>query len=740
MNKNFADLSLISAFKKYYWIALFTFVSTIGASVLYLNIVPSRYKTSAKLIVGEQDVSVSSLGQKLTEKNIKTPGRTADPVATQAELVKTRNVLQRALINYRQNTGVPSNELPDIRDFNKAIDVEIMPATNVLRVSYQDSDPKIAAQLLNSVAKSVVEENIETSRSQASTLRRFLEAKITEQQARLQQVEAAESEYRQTLGQIDLETQTKSLVSSLAKLENEERTLLSQLRATTIDNESLKQVAGVDTFEEASQILLLSADTELQKLQNKRKELEEVINNRRSYLTEKAPELQKLLAEQNNLQVLYEQKLSALSANQTLTSRRLDRVTSNPRNLDLISKYVSSQTENQALKSRLSAVRAELDSLRVRVAQIPAYQKPLAELVRQRKKVEASLRLLQSKLEEVQIAEARPTSSTRIVDLASVNTIPVFPRPAAVLVISGFAGTFLAIAIVLLLEMAENSSHYNTVKNKAALPLPVLGVLPESSSTSNEYSSLERFLDNSALVEPYRALLKTLESAVNASPFASGTTPVIVFSNIVPEEEKSSTVLHLSAVAAMLSRRTLIIDADLRQPMQNQLLDVRSSPGLTEVLEDPDTFYSMVQPTLIENLSVLTHGQFSSRPAALIESESMKTLLAKAANYYDLVIVDASPISVCADATTLGQLTDNLVLVVRPDSAFQETMVDTISKVQHNGVPILGVVIDESTNKLSRKSYLNGKNESNKIKHLNGAKKSLTTAFKNTVDNFSNFT
>ena len=740
MNKNFADLSLISALKKYYWITLFTFVSTIGASVLYLNIVPSRYKTSAKLIVGEQDVSVSSLGQKLTEKNIKTPGRTADPVATQAELVKTRNVLQRALINYRQNTGVPNNELPNIQDFNKAIDVEIMPATNVLRLSYRDSDPKIAAQLLNSVAKSVVQENIETSRSQASTLRRFLEAKITEQQTKLKQIEAAESEYRHAQGQIDLETQTKSLVNGLAKLENEERTLLSQLRATTIDTESLRQVAGVDTFEEASQILLLSEDTELQKLQNKRKELEEVINNRRSYLTEKAPELQKLLAEQNDLQALYEQKLSALSANQTLTSRRLDRVTSNPRNLDLISKYVSSQTENQALKSRLSAVGAELDSLRVRVAQIPAYQKPLAELVRQRKKVEASLRLLQSKLEEVQIAEARPTSSTRIVDLASVNTIPVFPRPAAILVISGFAGTFLAIAVVLLLEMAENSSHYNTVKNKAALPLPVLGVLPESSSTLNEYSSLERFLDNSALVEPYRALLKTLESAVNTSPFASGTTPVIVFSNVVSGKEKSSTVLHLSAVAAMLSRRTLIIDADLRQPMQNRPLDVGSSPGLTEVLEDPDTFHSMVQPTLIENLSVLTHGQFSSRPAALIESESMETLLAKVANYYDLVIVNASPISVCADATTLGQLTDNLVLVVRPDSAFQETMVDTISKVQHNGVPILGVVIDESTNKLSRKSHLNGKNEANKIKHLNGAKKSLTTAFKNTVDNFSNFT
>ncbi|MGL5795335.1 MAG: GumC family protein [Waterburya sp.] len=729
MNKTSSSLSLISAFKKHYWIAIFTFISTIGASVLYLNIIPSRYKTEAKLIVGEQEVSVSNLGQQLTEKNIKTPGKTADPVATQAELVKTRNVLQRALRNFQQDTGVSDNELPDIRTFKKAINVEIMPATNVLRLTYHDSDPKIAAQLLNSVAKSVVEENIETNRSQASTLRRFLEAKITEQQAKLKQVEATESGYRQAQGQIDLETQTKSLVNSLTELENEERMLMGQLRATTINNDLLKQVTGVDTFEQASQIIRLSEDEELQKLHNRRKELEGVIINRRSYLTDQSPELQTLLAEQDDLQSLYKQKLSDLSASRTLASNVLDNAIFNSHNLDLISKYVSSETENQALENRLSSVRAELKSLRVQAAQIPAYEK-----------VEASLKLLQSKLEEVQIAEARPTSSSRIVDLASVNTIPVFPsRPAAILAISGFAGTLIAITIVLLLEMAERSS-YNTVKNKAALSLPVLGVLPELPSTFDKYFSLEQFLDNSALVEPYRALLKTLESSVNASPFNSRTTPVIVVSNIVPGKENSSAVLHLSAVAAMLSRRTLIIDADLRQPMQHQLLDVPSSPGLTEVLENPNAFSSVVQPTPIKNLSVLTHGQFSSRPAALIESESMITLLAKVVNHYDLVIVDASPVSVCADATTLGQLTNNLVLVVREDSVFQETIVDTISKVQHSGVPILGVVMDKSTNKQNKNFYLNGKSEQNNIRYLSEKKNDFATVFKKTISNFSNFT
>ncbi len=637
-----------------------------------------------------------------------------------------------------------------------------MPATNVLRLTYHSSDPKVAAQLLNGVANSVVQENIKTNKLQASALRMFLEAKIVEQQTRVQEAETAESNYLKAQGQISLETQTKNLVNSLTELENEERTLQAQIQAAAIGDDLLEQVTGVDTFEQASQIIRLSEDEELKKLQTKLKELENTISSRRSYLTDKAPELRSLLKEQNDLQILYEQKLSAISANGTSTSNALNNATSSPYNLDLISKYVSGQIEKKALENRLSTVKAELSNLRVQISQIPVNQKPLAQLVRQREKAEASLKLLQSQLEEVEIAEARPTSSTRIVDLASVNTIPVFPRPGAILAISSFAGAFLAIAMVMLLEVLNSSNPDNTVKTEVEFPLPILGILPElpfavnefydpeefmtvnGSSyleqllTANKSSYLEHFLNNSALVEPYRALLKTLESSANKSPFATHKTPVIVFSSIVAGKEKSSAVVHLSAVAAMLSRRTLIIDADLRQPMQHRLLNVPSCPGLTEVLKNPQAFSSIVQSTAIENLSVLTHGQFSNRPAALIESKSMKVLLAKVADYYDLVIVDASPVSLCADAATLGQLTDNLALVIQPNIVPQETMFDAISKVKDSGVPILGVVINKATGEHDN-SRLNDRGDGGKTHYLSGKTENIAKALKNKVGSLNNF-
>ena len=198
---------------------------------------------------------------------------------------------------------------------------------------------------------------------------------------------------------------------------------------------------------------------------------------------------------------------------------------------------------------------------------------------------------------------------------------------------------------------------------------------------------------------------------------------MIVMSSIVPEEGKSSAALYLAATAAMLSRRTLIIDADLRQPIQHHLLDVSSYPGLTEALENPSTFISVVRPTGIKNLSVLPHGQTNNRPAALIESRAMKTLLEAVAEFYDLVIVDSSPAIVSSDAAALSQLTDGVVLVVRPNYISKETILDEIATLKQNNAKILGVAINEIDN--------------NQTRYLNGKKVDVTKIIKDTIDQYS---
>ncbi|HEY9838060.1 MAG TPA: CpsD/CapB family tyrosine-protein kinase, partial [Vampirovibrionales bacterium] len=219
-------------------------------------------------------------------------------------------------------------------------------------------------------------------------------------------------------------------------------------------------------------------------------------------------------------------------------------------------------------------------------------------------------------------------------------------------------------------------------------------ISPEAIALTNP----DHFLDNPKLVEPYRLLLKTLEFRTQ-----NNLRPIVV-SSTVAGEGKSVVAAHLGAVCAMLSRRTLIIDADLHQPSQHQLCGVAAEPGLTDAITHAISLVEIVQPTAIENLWVLSCGLQKPRPAGFLESPGMQTLLLEAASLYDVVIVDTPPLIDCADAHALSQQSQGLVAIVRPQFTQKALLIKSITYLQNNGIPLLGFAIDQMSAK-TEKSY-----------------------------------
>lgn len=144
----------------------------------------------------------------------------------------------------------------------------------------------------------------------------------------------------------------------------------------------------------------------------------------------------------------------------------------------------------------------------------------------------------------------------------------------------------------------------------------------------------------------------------------------------------------------MLSRRTLIIDTDLRCPAQHKTFNLAVQPGLTDVIDGDVTLAEAVQPTGIKNLSVLSSGELRAQPSQFLESASMATLLAEAAAHYDLIIVDTPPITSGADATTLSSNSSGMLLVVRPMFTPRDILLRAVSELTDNKVSILGVAIN----------------------------------------------
>ncbi|SRR5579883_604895 len=684
--------SLLTVMKRHWWIALIIFASSTGAALVYLRVTHPLYTTSVRLMLDDKRVSISELGRALSAVPEGTPGG-ANPIATQAELIKSQRVLRRALAQgFSYGADNSSQRIPTIDELSKALKVKIVPATNILEVTYQNQDPNQAAGLLNAIAIAMVDENAETTRLEAFSVRKFLEIKVPEQQERLEQAELAENRYREATGIVSIEAQTQSLVNRLSSLEDQEQTLFSQLQQARTRDRLLQHVTGVNALKSAYDAVRIGQDQSLKDLRSKLVSAEIGVIDGRSRLGDRHPDLLALIQQRDELRSLYTRQLATVLPNNQFAPPGAE--TSEDVSKDLISRYVTGEIERMALESGLQTVQAERKNLQTRISQLPFRQQPLAALVRQREEAAASLKLLQGKLEEARIAEAQLISNVRIINKADVPVKPTVPKPAVALALAIVASSILSIGAILLLELMDDTLR-DVREVEAAFQLPVLGDLPKLPSLAFGVGQPEHFLDDPTWVEPYRKLLKTLEFQADKK------LKVIVISSVLYGEGKSAVVAHLAAVAAMLSKRTLVIDADLRQPLQHQFFNLTGSIGLTDVLSRNKPLSEAIKPTELEHLAVLAHGQSIMRPSAAVESTSMKALLENVAANYDFVLIDAAPASNCADAVALRQYADGLLFVARPHYTPKHSLRPVLSELKASGTSILGVAITQTPDPLT---------------------------------------
>jgi polysaccharide biosynthesis transport protein len=666
--------------------ALAAFAAVIGGAIAYLSVTPRLYETSARLMLNDKRISVSQLGRDLTQVSSGSPGG-ASPLADQAELVKSQRVLTRAIRIFLEfNQDSPYSQLTTTA-LGQGLRVKIVPATNILELSYQSKDPVLAASVLNAVSLAMEEESAAIIRQEAANVRKFLEQEVPKARRRLETAELNENKYRQSSGIVSFEEQTKSLVTSLAALEDQERTLATQFQEVRSRDASLRQITDAKALNSAYAAVRGGQDEQLKQLRTKLTEVENKLIEARVRFTEDNPTVQNLIEQRDSIRNLYAQQLQRVSPNGGISPNNVagDEISQN-----LTSQLITNEIEGLAVANKLKAVQGDRANLQTRLAQLPSKQQQLTPRMRNREEAAQSLKLLQTKYEEARIAEAQQVGNISIIEKAIAPTEPSSPKRSVVLVLAGVFGALLGTSVILILEVLDNTLR-DASEAEELLKLPLLGVLPRLPSKTLVLEPADRFLDNVGLVEPYRMLFKNLEFR-NTERLR-----LIVISSPISGEGKSVVASHLAAIAAMLSWRTLIIDADLRRPVQHTLFNLPLKPGITDVIEGKITLLQAVQATDIDYLEVLTCGEVYGRPSQLLESAAMKSLIAEASEKYDLVIIDTPPVSASADAATLGRQSDGLIVVTRPSFTDKEMLQRTVSELTHNRIPILGVVVNGMT-------------------------------------------
>jgi len=333
--------------------------------------------------------------------------------------------------------------------------------------------------------------------------------------------------------------------------------------------------------------------------------------------------------------------------------------------------------------------------------------------------IEATQRLYESMLQKVKeagAASALRTTNIRLIDSASVPSVPYSPNSPLNMAIGFAIGALGGIGFVL---VREGSSKVRRPGESNLPDVPELGVIPSARDAwaledpgrklldvkCHERAVVTRSPDTSLLAESFRA---ALTSILFCSAFNGGSGAkqlgghVVVVTSIDVLEGKTTTVTNLGIAAAESKQRVLLIDADLRRPRVHGLLNIPNRWGLADLLQRGDLAHiyetplkTLTQRTGIPNLWVLPSGPVDAATVSFLYSSDLCVLFQRFRQEFDLILIDTPPMMLYADARVLGRISDGLVLVVRANTKSREELKKAHLKLVQDQIPILGTILND---------------------------------------------
>jgi succinoglycan biosynthesis transport protein ExoP len=196
--------------------------------------------------------------------------------------------------------------------------------------------------------------------------------------------------------------------------------------------------------------------------------------------------------------------------------------------------------------------------------------------------------------------------------------------------------------------------------------------------------------DGGVAAEQYRALRTRVLHADNGAPVH-----VVLVTSPGRADGKSLTVANLGLTMAQeQQRRICVVDADLRQPRQDQLFGLPAAPGLADVLACDAALDDALVALEEYQITVLPAGTISARPAELLGTSAMRRTIEALRSRFDCILIDAPAAIPLADVGILTPLVDSIVMVVRAGMTSKPAIHDAIASV--DGGKLLGIVLNEA--------------------------------------------
>jgi capsular exopolysaccharide synthesis family protein len=591
---------------------------------------------------------------------------------TQAEMLEQSALIERVV--HKMQLGAadsefvsPSARTPEqrlqsaVEGVKKNLRVTPSRQSRILTLSFQSRDPKLAADLSNSLAETYIEQSIEARWNAAQQIREWLRPQVEELRVKLETAEHELQEYSRRSGVMVTSEQETLAEDRLRSVQGE----LTKAQADRIAKEPLVEMAqsGGEAGLEDNPLI---REHEL-RLSDLRRQLADV----GSVLTPENYRVQRLQAQISELESTLQQE-TAKSRNRVVES------------------YDAAKRREKLLSAAYSEQSARVSDL---TAKMVHYNTLKQQVETTRSLYEAMLR----KANEAGVASAIRPSNIRIVTPAVPPLRPFRPNIPLNMSIGLLGGLCAGIGFLLIVEQMPNRIR---MPGDVSLHLrvPELGAVPAArvaGSTRTLLKSAQGPEDKSVLTEAFRI--------VGASILALGrsrTPPqVLVITSPLSGEGKTTVVTNLGIALAEMGSTVLLIDADMRRPRLHQTFRIVNSWGLSDVLSERNDVLQLpldvlVKPTDVDNLFLLPSGPPVDNIARLLYSRRLQQLLARFSKEFDYVLVDCPPSLQFADARILGQSADGALMVIRADHTERNIALQALQQFAMDDIPVLGTVLN----------------------------------------------
>jgi capsular exopolysaccharide synthesis family protein len=555
----------------------------------------------------------------------------------------------------REETAVINNFLTKLK-------VNPEGRSRVIKISFESSDPKIAAAAANVVADIYIVSQLEAKFEATKRASAWLSERVGALREEVEAAETAVEEFRKTHGLIQGgrdATLTSEQVSTLSTEYILERTRLAEAEARLRQVERLMTSDG--NIETAAEVL---ASPLIRDLRGEEARAEREVAQLSEQFGKKHPRMINATAQLRDLRA----KIGI----------EVDKIVQGLRN------------EVAVARARTATIRNSLDQLKGDVAQLNTAEVQLRAMEREAEASRTLLETLLARSKQTSSQEDFQQADANILSEASIPKIPSFPKKGLlatlVLLVSVMTGLILAFAMEQMDLGFRSMDQVEQVMGVAGLGLvPTVKGLRALNKPPHDYV-LE--YPTSAFAEALRSLhTNILLSDVSKRP------KTILFTSALPNEGKTTIALSLARLLANAGQRVIVIDCDLRRNTAHKLFGLENGPGLVECLTNGIPLEEHIQKDPKSPAHLLRAGEPASNPPDLLDSFPMQRILKTLAKNYELIILDSAPVLAVSDTLFLSRIVDKTVFVTRWATTRRETAILGLRKLREAKADIAGTLL-----------------------------------------------